>query len=305
MTTYAIVETGGKQYRVEEGQFLLVDRLPEDEGAKVALRAVMFRTDDDIGPRPPTDLEKVKVEAKVAGHERGEKIKVFKYKAKKGYRKRQGHRSELTRLEVTEVKMLTRKPAAKKAAGRRSAEATRGRPRQQRSRRRRSRPPKKPRRQEARRQEARGQEARRQEARRPRRRATEMAHKKGLGSSRNGRDSNPKFLGVKVFAGQQVTGGEIIVRQRGTRFHPGDGVGIGRDHTIFATRAGNGRVQGRPQGPRDLGRRRRRIRLRPATAGSPGFHRFSAIRSRGVGLDCGGPPEAPRAPRPPPARPPH
>jgi large subunit ribosomal protein L27 len=65
-----------------------------------------------------------------------------------------------------------------------------------------------------------------------------MAHKKGLGSSRNGRDSKPKFLGVKVFAGQDVSGGEIIVRQRGTRFHPGDGTGIGRDHTIFATRAG-------------------------------------------------------------------
>ena len=65
-----------------------------------------------------------------------------------------------------------------------------------------------------------------------------MAHKKGLGSSRNGRDSNAKRLGVKVFAGQAVTGGEIIVRQRGTRFRPGDGVGLGRDHTIFATRPG-------------------------------------------------------------------
>jgi large subunit ribosomal protein L27 len=65
-----------------------------------------------------------------------------------------------------------------------------------------------------------------------------MAHKKGLGSSRNGRDSNAKRLGVKVFAGQSVTGGEIIVRQRGTRFKPGQGVGIGRDHTIFATRPG-------------------------------------------------------------------
>jgi len=65
-----------------------------------------------------------------------------------------------------------------------------------------------------------------------------MAHKKGLGSSRNGRDSNPKFLGVKVFAGQKVGGGEIIVRQRGTRFYPGTGTGIGKDHTIFATRAG-------------------------------------------------------------------
>jgi large subunit ribosomal protein L27 len=65
-----------------------------------------------------------------------------------------------------------------------------------------------------------------------------MAHKKGLGSSRNGRDSEAKRLGVKVFAGQAVTGGEIIVRQRGTRFKPGDGVGLGRDHTIFASRPG-------------------------------------------------------------------
>ncbi|HEX6459744.1 MAG TPA: 50S ribosomal protein L27 [Thermoleophilaceae bacterium] len=65
-----------------------------------------------------------------------------------------------------------------------------------------------------------------------------MAHKKGLGSSRNGRDSAAQRLGVKVFAGQTVTGGEIIVRQRGTRFHPGDGVGIGKDDTIFAKRPG-------------------------------------------------------------------
>jgi large subunit ribosomal protein L27 len=65
-----------------------------------------------------------------------------------------------------------------------------------------------------------------------------MAHKKGLGSSRNGRDSKPKYLGVKVFAGQTVTGGEIIVRQRGTRFNPGPGVGIGRDHTIYAASPG-------------------------------------------------------------------
>ncbi len=65
-----------------------------------------------------------------------------------------------------------------------------------------------------------------------------MAHKKGLGSSRNGRDSPGQRLGVKVFAGERVSGGEIIVRQRGTRFRAGDGTGIGRDHTIFATRAG-------------------------------------------------------------------
>jgi large subunit ribosomal protein L27 len=65
-----------------------------------------------------------------------------------------------------------------------------------------------------------------------------MAHKKGLGSSRNGRDSQSKRLGVKVFAGEVVTGGEIIVRQRGTRFRAGEGAGIGRDDTIFARSAG-------------------------------------------------------------------
>jgi large subunit ribosomal protein L27 len=65
-----------------------------------------------------------------------------------------------------------------------------------------------------------------------------MAHKKGLGSSRNGRDSNAKRLGVKLFAGQDVKAGMIIVRQRGTRFRPGPGTGIGKDDTIFAKRDG-------------------------------------------------------------------
>jgi large subunit ribosomal protein L21 len=109
--TYAIVESGGKQYRAEKGSTLVVDRLPDDEGAKVSLRAVMFRGDKDV-VLDGGELEKVKVEAVVAGHERGPKLRVLKYKAKKGYRRRAGHRSELTRLEVTDVKMLTRKPAA-------------------------------------------------------------------------------------------------------------------------------------------------------------------------------------------------
>ncbi len=65
-----------------------------------------------------------------------------------------------------------------------------------------------------------------------------MAHKKGGGSTSNGRDSNSKRLGVKRYGGEQVIPGNIIVRQRGTKFHPGSGVGIGRDHTIFAITAG-------------------------------------------------------------------
>jgi large subunit ribosomal protein L27 len=75
-----------------------------------------------------------------------------------------------------------------------------------------------------------------------------MAHKKGLGSSRNGRDSNAKRLGVKIFDGQTVRTGAIIVRQRGTRFRPGDGTGLGRDDTIFAMR--DGTVEFRRSGER-------------------------------------------------------
>jgi large subunit ribosomal protein L27 len=84
-----------------------------------------------------------------------------------------------------------------------------------------------------------------------------MAHKKGQGSSRNGRDSQPKFLSVKRFAGQFVNGGCILVRQRGTRFKPGEYVGLGRDHTLFALRDGVVQFE-------DKGARGRYISIRPA-----------------------------------------
>jgi large subunit ribosomal protein L27 len=77
-----------------------------------------------------------------------------------------------------------------------------------------------------------------------------MAHKKGLGSSRNGRDSNPKMLGVKVFSGQDVKAGMIVVRQRGTRFQPGPGAALARDDSIFAMR--DGRVEFKVRGQRRL-----------------------------------------------------
>ncbi|MEA2474415.1 MAG: large subunit ribosomal protein [Thermoleophilaceae bacterium] len=110
---YAIVKAGGKQYRVEEGQSLLVDRMREDEGAKVNLDALLF-ADGDKTVFDPAEADKIKVEAVVVGHERGEKIHVLKFKPKRGYKRRSGHRSDLTRLEIREIKVLSRRPAKKK-----------------------------------------------------------------------------------------------------------------------------------------------------------------------------------------------
>jgi large subunit ribosomal protein L21 len=98
---YAIVKTGGKQYRVEKGQKLLVERLKADEGATVALEPVLVRSAEiSFGDA----LAKATVSAKVLGHERGPKLRVFKFKPKRGYKKLAGHRQELTRLEITEIK---------------------------------------------------------------------------------------------------------------------------------------------------------------------------------------------------------
>ncbi len=83
-----------------------------------------------------------------------------------------------------------------------------------------------------------------------------MAHKKGLGSSRNGRDSNPQYLGVKAFGGEIVSAGSIIVRQRGTKFHPGLNVGKGSDDTLFAL------IEGRVEFQR-MGRDKKRVNIAP------------------------------------------
>jgi large subunit ribosomal protein L21 len=126
---YAIVKVGGKQYRVESGDSLVVDRMSASEGDKVDLVPLMFRPDgDEDAVFEGGDLEKVKVEATVTGHERGKKVRVLKYKPKRGYRRRSGARADLTRLAIGEIKQLSRKPAAKKddasAADASTAEAT-------------------------------------------------------------------------------------------------------------------------------------------------------------------------------------
>jgi len=98
---YAIVKTGGKQYRVEEGQTLLVERLPEAEGATVTLEPLLLRSDETVFDAD--GLATVEVQARIVGHLRGKKLRVFKFKPKRGYRRRTGHRQELTRIEVTKI----------------------------------------------------------------------------------------------------------------------------------------------------------------------------------------------------------
>jgi large subunit ribosomal protein L21 len=98
---YAIVKTGGKQYRVESGQRLLIERLAAEEGADVALEPVFYRSEEAIFE--PHALKGVKVTARVLGHVRGPKLRVFKFKPKRGYKRRTGHRQELTRIEVTQI----------------------------------------------------------------------------------------------------------------------------------------------------------------------------------------------------------
>lgn len=99
---YAIVKTGGKQYRVEEGQTLLVERLASEIGDTVELEPLLYRNTDTVFDAD--GLGKVSVKAKIVDHPRGEKLRIFKHKPKRGYRRTTGHRQELTKIEITEVK---------------------------------------------------------------------------------------------------------------------------------------------------------------------------------------------------------
>ena len=119
---YAIVKTGGKQYRVEQGQTLLVERLPEPEGATVTLEPLLYRSDEAVFDAAA--MAKVEVQATIVGHLRGKKLRVFKFKPKRGYRRRTGHRQELTRIEVTKIgTRAAARPAAKPAAAKPAAAA--------------------------------------------------------------------------------------------------------------------------------------------------------------------------------------
>jgi large subunit ribosomal protein L21 len=101
MSTYAIVKTGGKQYRVEQGMTLLVERLRAGDGESVTLQPLLFVDGSDVVDGE--GLSGVSVEARVVAHERGPKLRIVKFKPKRGYKRRTGHRQDLTRIEVTSL----------------------------------------------------------------------------------------------------------------------------------------------------------------------------------------------------------
>ncbi len=101
MSTYAIIRTGGKQYRVEQGQTLVVERLPVGDGDSIALEPLLFVDGSDVVDGE--GLVGVSVQARVVAHERGPKLRIVKFRPKRGYKRRNGHRQELTRIEVTSL----------------------------------------------------------------------------------------------------------------------------------------------------------------------------------------------------------
>jgi large subunit ribosomal protein L21 len=109
--SYAIVKVGGKQYRVEKGDSIVVDRMRADEGDKVELQPLLY-ADGDKSVLEPGDLGRITVRATVTGHERGKKIHGLKFKPKRGYKRRYGARSHLTRLEISSIKAGARRKAS-------------------------------------------------------------------------------------------------------------------------------------------------------------------------------------------------
>ena len=110
--SYVIVKVGGKQYRVEKGDSIVVDRMRAGEGDKVDLEPLMY-ADGDKSLLDPGELGRIKVKATVTGHERGKKIHGLKFKPKRGYKRRYGHRADLTRLEIAEIKVGGTRSATK------------------------------------------------------------------------------------------------------------------------------------------------------------------------------------------------
>ena len=295
--SYAIISVGGKQYRVREGERLLVDRVVGVEDGATFTPSVLLVGGDGATAIAPAD---VVVTAKVLTQAKGPKIRIGKYKKRTGYKRHTGFRASLTQIEIESIGAGKKRAAAKSAPAKPKPEAATKRARREgrdgRQGEAAAAPEATPHRVCASRGLCRPHDRGPQDRRRrlgsravEAALAYESAHGKRKGAiaaleprlrregarwhtrrvsapRRNGRDSESKRLGVKLFAGQQVKAGMIIVRQRGTRFRPGPGVGIGRDDTLFALRPGVLEFQRSGERALRLGHRVRRVATVPPVA---------------------------------------
>ena len=247
--SYAIISVGGKQYRVREGERLLVDRLALDDGASFT-PAVLLAGGSGDPQIAPAD---VVVTATVLSQEKGPKIRIGKYKKRTGYKRHTGFRASLTRIQIESIGGAG-KARAREAEAEGDARAGRGARRGSVGAARGLRGPHgradqgggvvvgrgrlSPLRSSTSRRTASARARSPRSRPRPQRRRARWHTRRGSAPPRTAATPQSQRLGVKIFAGQEVKAGMIIVRQRGTRFRPGPGVGIGRDDTLFALRPG-------------------------------------------------------------------
>jgi len=198
---YAIAETSGQQFWFEVDRYYDIDRLNAKEKDKITLEKVLLLKDKDSITVGKPYVKDAKIELEVVSHKRDKKILVYKMRPKKKTRRKMGHRQELTRVMVKSIKIGKNVP---KSSSKKETVKKETKPKSKKS----------------------------------TNYTLLMALKKGTGSTRNGRDSNSKRLGVKAYGGEKVTAGSILIRQRGTSFLPGINVGKGKDDTLFALKEG-------------------------------------------------------------------
>ena len=198
---YAIAETSGQQFWFEVNRYYDIDRLKAKEKDKIILEKVLLLKDKASITVGKPYVKDAKIELEVVSHKRDKKILVYKMRPKKKTRRKMGHRQELTRVMV---KSITIGKSAPKSSSKKETVKKETKPKSEKS----------------------------------TNYTLLMAHKKGTGSTRNGRDSKSKRLGVKAYGGEKVTAGSILIRQRGTSFLPGINVGKGKDDTLFALKEG-------------------------------------------------------------------
>ena len=199
--SFAIIETGGKQYKVSTSKILEVEKLDAKKGETIKFEKVLLLNDNQNTEIGNPSIEGASVEAKLLDNVKDRTILVFHKRRRKHSRKKNGHRQRHSKIQIT--KILAKNGKVIDEANIINEKKT-------------------------------VKTEKKEIKKKVKKQDNKMATKKAGGSSRNGRDSKGRRLGVKKFGDQFVIPGNIIVRQRGTKIHPGNNVGMGKDHSIFS-----------------------------------------------------------------------